>query len=651
MASLAMLRKRLEQTIEQGGPGDRQYLELRRQKRIDFIDQAYELGGRGFLDRVKAFACTEKGDKIELLPWYEEYCLLIGDLRLHHTMTTGCSQIGKTLAHTFLIVDCLTTGKLNAAWFYDTRTNLDQNVPMQFHPVVGFWVSEMRRAGHRFRRGRDRVINTRYQIDQANAIFSYTSTSRPSIRKGGGAAAGGAVVSFQADLMFLEERSQYTPGSADPLPRRLDASMLPTKPVRELGTPGGGRGIESVMTDVDRYFYPHFSCDHCGLTQPLDPKGCLLKRSVVRDLLGRPAYSYFSESGRPREWWHIDPNDPVGTAYLGCSRCGHPIDDEQRYEAKFRCRLTREWAADFIESLPPGIPDRRWQIGIHLSPLSRKRQGLASEIIQSGLAAAVTQDWQQQMLGHPSESAAANITMEMLIASMKAPKIFDRKPNFVLAGIDVGRAEDCMMIAEFYLPDDYRQMKPVEVYEKSIRNVIFGGAIVRTQIPQLLSDYGVQFGLIDNEPSRESSMEMCRKTCLELGDQVHWLKEMVSEATVQDGGISAKCWSFRSERFIESMLFGFLGEADDGYPIYRLPDSWEKWLGNPSELSPLVHLSGPYRDEDGIWHRAKGNVDDIFMSGCFMEVAFYLQLLFPQRYGSGSSNTGKKTVRTTLSDL
>jgi hypothetical protein len=647
---MATLRRKLEASVSANTAGDRRYLATRQAQRQFFIERSYIKGGVDFLERVKKYGCTEKGERLRITPWVEEFLLLIGDFRVAHVLTTGPAQVGKTIAHTLLVVDTLTSGKLNSAWFYDSRTNLDQNVPMQFHPVADFWIAEMQSQGIRFRRGRDRSINTRYQVDQVNAIFSYVSTSRPSIRESGRAAAGGAAVSFQADWMVLEERSQYPPGAADPLPRRLDASMLPTRPIRELGTPGGGGGIEAEFSNADYYFYPHFQCEHCQTIQPLDPKGCLLQQTLQRDALGRPKMAYLSESGRPIVWFHEDAAFPVDTAYFACSVCGRPIPRQQRYEATFRCRYTGILLKDFLESLPEGVPERRYKVVCHLSPLLREAEtNLASEIIRSGIDAATTDDWQQQRLGHPSETQAASISLQMLTLSMQAPRP-EHRAHYRLAGIDLGRTEDWLVIIDFYLPDDYPNLKPIEIMERSIRVLRYGADVVRDRIPLLLAEFGVEHGLVDNEPSRESAMKLCRETCLEMGDQIAYLKDIVSETEVWDGGIAARCWLLRNEKFMNTVLEGFLLQDDEGHPLYRLPNEWERWIGNPSERSPLVHLMGPWRDANGQWHRGKGNVDDFFMACLFAETAFYIQLLTPPRYYSASS-AASRPISKVLSEI
>lgn len=618
---LTRLRKKLEDALTQSSA---QASGQRREQRQRFIERAYAVGGAEVVERVQRFGATEKGDPIRLSQWYAEYLELISDFRWGHTLTTGPSQIGKTLGHTLVMVDSLVFGKLNVAWFYDTRTNLEQNVPLQFRPVVHHWLAQMMAAGIPVRRQSDSATITRFQIDQANGIFSYVSTSTPTRRDREGAAAGSAAISFQADWLVMEERSQYPAGAADALPRRLDASMLPSRPIREVGTPGGGQGIELGLRSLDHYFYPHVQCPSCEAMIRLDPKGCLLQAFESRDLLGVPRLSYLSESGRPVQWFHRDPSSPVETAYIGCSACGEELTDKAIRDAHFRCTMTGLSAREVIDALPSGIPELQRRIAIHLSPLTRQAHNVAPTIIRAGIEAVLTRDWQQQGLGHPSETDINSVTLDMIRRAMAAPTPTGI-PDYTLCGIDVGRSEDWIAVVDFFLPQERGQLAAAQIMEQTIRRVRLAQGIGRGGILGLLANEGVGYGLIDNEPSRESSMNLCRDSPLEMVNQVN-MREVVRKTIVRDGGIESECWDIRNERFLGAVLEGFLLQAEDGGTLYRLPADWDQWIGSPSEHSPLVHLMGPSRSPEGQWRRGKNNVDHLYMALSFCEAAFYIQM-------------------------
>jgi len=80
------------------------------------------------------------------------------------------------------------------------------------------WANLAEQSGRTVRNKADRKLTSRYQFGGSTAIFSFASGNRSTPGKSGLAA------SFSANAAFLEERSQGPPGSADPIPRRLDAS-------------------------------------------------------------------------------------------------------------------------------------------------------------------------------------------------------------------------------------------------------------------------------------------------------------------------------------------------------------------------------------------------------------------------------------------
>lgn len=595
--------------------------------RHTYIQDSLTNGGKAFVDRVRKYGATDKGEPLRMTRWFCELLELIGDFRVPHVLTTGCSQLGKTQSSTLLLVDIIVHGKLNAGWFYASRGSRDLNVPEQFYPVVTEWLDRLaQETGEPLISEKDRQNSSRYQVDGTTAIFSYANTSKPSPSRQGLAAAGGAAVSFTANVLFYEERSQWSPGTADPLIRRLDASLIPTRPIRELGTPGAGLGIEVEVERSHYHFYPHYQCDSCGETHPLDPKGCLLKKFRRKDLSGKEVEGYLSESGRPVHWWHRDEDDPIESAYLACSNCGHPIRTEQRAEAWFACRRSGVRLRDFLDHLPQ--TEGRMKVAIHLSPLCRITQNnLAAELIRSGIEAVRAEDWQQQGLGHPSENTTNNVSLDMLKSAIASPVPFG-EPTVTLAGCDQGRNEDWLWAMDVYCPENWQSLSIAEVMEQSIRVVRFGGDVIRTSTPEKLRELRVSYGLIDNEPDRSSAADLCAETCLEMADQKMGLKDAVKEGKVADGGVEYASWDIRTEKFLKQVLLNFATIAPDGYSLYRLPRDWNKWIGLTTERSPLRHLSGPSYDPDtGKWKRGEGNVDDLYYAAMFAEAAFYLWLL------------------------
>jgi hypothetical protein len=220
------------------------------QMRDEFLSDVWARGGKGFVERAEKYGRTERNTKLDLSPFYREYLECIGDFRIAHTLTLAPAQLGKTLGHTLLVCDTATVGRLSPAWFYAQFSSLTVNVGIQFQPVIEHYIQALAKDGITFNRERDRVQLQRFQIEQQTVFFSFVSTNnKVSSSAGGLATVGGAAASFTADgPLIFEERSQWMPGAADPLPRRLDASLIASKPIRELSTAGGGGGCRDFNT-------------------------------------------------------------------------------------------------------------------------------------------------------------------------------------------------------------------------------------------------------------------------------------------------------------------------------------------------------------------------------------------------------------------
>lgn len=458
--------------------------------------------------------------------------------------------------------------------------------------------------------------NSVYQVGKASGIFTYASTSRPSSERP--AAAGSAVVSVSADILFLEERSQYQPGSDAPLFRRLDASRIPTKPVRALGTPGGGQGIEAEIEKADYYFYPHCRCDRCQFQIPLNPKICLLSAPL-------------SESGRPVKWYCSDEKNAIATAYFACPKCLHPISNEQRENAYMVCLHNGITLRDFLDNYT--VTDYRMIVGINLSPLLRQSSyNLASEIIQSGLDTSNSDDFQQQVLGLPSINSNNSITLDQIKNAIASRKI-KANADFRLCGIDQGRREDYLMVVDYFLPENWQRLSIAQIGEQTIRQVVYGGIIYRSAIASRLLELDVNYGIIDNEPDIAVAAELCSVTCLDMADQVSGFKDDFKLATVKDGGAEYKCYKLRYERYMRAVTLNFSVKR------VRLPDHWDKWITNKSELSPIRHLMAvSYDPQTGKWQRPKDHVDDLFYAFIFCESAFeiYLSKIVSKRFSQNS---------------
>lgn len=581
----------------------------------NFVENHFLTYGADFLERLRQYGTTEKGEKLIIYPWIEEYASLIGDLRIDHIATAGNAQCGKSLINTLLMVDFLIFTGLNSLWFYPTKQQVDALVPEMFGKVVRGYIEKietgfMQRTGKQLNliKSSDRQLASRFQVKNATAIFSYTSNSaRDTPTKSGLATVGTSAASVSASILFIDERSQISPEASSVLPRRLDATRLPKQVIRDVGTFGAGYGIETVLENSQYHFYPHFTCDSCGVESALNPKGCLLLERNGK---------FLSQTGRPINWSYKDKNKKIESAFFCCPNCGEDIPTTKRSSAYFICLKTGIKLKDFLNNLPKTIDEcvtQKHTVFLHLSPLLRiTRYNLAANLIQVGLQSESTKDYQQQVLGFSSESDVDRITKEMIIASNSKLKPVSQ-PDYILAGIDQGRSEDYFVICKYWVPPIETGFSEIQQIEESVREIVYCKPVLRTDIPAILKKFKVDFGLIDNEPDRLSSFNLTQQTCLKTADQRN-LKTIYKQIQVSTGGIELESFAIDNVYFLDLCLSVFAnGKIKTDF------EATDKTI-----YAPARHFTSVSKDDLGVWNRAKDKIDDLFYAYMFCEAAFYI---------------------------
>jgi hypothetical protein len=367
-----------------------------RQKR--FIAQSLQYAGAiAAVERILTYGHTEKGLALQQSPWFLDQVRLTADLRIRHLLTTGASQVSKSLVNYLVAIDSLVHGQINIGWFYASRQSLYNQQPEQFQAMIGHWLEKL---GELATIERDSV--TRYTIDRATANFSSANSSSEERR--GGAAEGKEQTAFQASLIFCEERSGWN-STVDITPRLL-ASQILSKPIRELGTPGAGLGIERSLTEAAHIFCPGVICPHCGELTYLDPKGALL-RPVADPRTGQPRW--FNSRGEILDFWSTDGTP--GGAFVACLNCHGSISRSLVADCRLYSRQSGQSAQEWQAQLPDG-EIFGGTVAIYLSPLLRWPSDpfRVVELIADGLAPLNPSIYQQNKLGHASETDAAGVT-------------------------------------------------------------------------------------------------------------------------------------------------------------------------------------------------------------------------------------------------
>lgn len=283
----------------------------------------------------------------------------------------------------------------------------------------------------------------------------------------------------------------------------------------------------------------------------------------------------------------------------------------------------------------------RIKAAIEISPLCRMTEfNLAEDIIRNGLTTGNVADFHQQQLGLAYAPQATSLRIEDVKRSIYAPR-YEKRPDVIIAGCDFGRSSHWLMVLAISLPLNWKEMNVQQIIENSIQTVRFGGSILRTELVPKLNELNVQFGLLDNEPDTVDAAEICRHTTMEMADQKTTLLDACRKSEVQTGGSKFPCWFINQQTFLKQVLNIFLLTDANGDPLIRCPTAWETWLGNPSELSPIRHLTSPSYDPDtGAWKRGD-KIDDLFYAAHFAQAAFYIWLTEKAKNSVFAAGLGK----------
>lgn len=556
-----------------------------------------------------------EGQQIQLQPWHYSYWQWLKANQIKERNVTGCAQIGKTL---FVWLSCYSDfieGGYSLAWVYPTqpaRQKLVREHHKRLKDQFGFLPKLI-------------TSDTLDLFQYGGASINFVEVRSPSRNEGGAAT---KKFGFSAAKIFVEEASQYNLGELETLNNRLDASPIPSQPIIRLGTPGCGGGVEVYIDRCHYQFYPYCECPSCNSEIELSPKGCLLLPMEKISNSGSKIKVFLGESGRPVEWFHKDGSDPVHSAYFGCPHCEKEIPKAIRVsESYFKCKQTGILLTDYLETIKT-IEVESKSSSIELSPLLRDTAfNLAEQIIKDGLTTSNTDNWQQQKLGLPSETTTSQLTPAIIKKAIAAP-VPEKQPDFILCGIDQGRAEHWMVIIAFYLPEGWELFTVWEMSDRTIREVLWCGDINEQEIEPILHKYQVDYGLIDADPERKYAAQLSQTTgVVELAKRANTQpKKEYAEIIIEQGGIEHKSWLLDSNIFFKAVKQNFLLQ-EENFPLYRLPESWEKWIENTSERSPIKHLcSISYDPITEKWIRPPDHIDDIYLAFHFCEAAFALYL-------------------------
>jgi hypothetical protein len=334
---------------------------------------------------------------------------------------------------------------------------------------------------------------------------------------------------------------------------------------------------------------------------------------------------WLTDEGRPISWWHHSPDNPIQTAYYGCSSCGNPIDKLQMLGSKFRCIKTGVWLTRLLGELPKEAPKIPIKIGLILPPMLRDKDvSGAVDIISKGLAISTDLiDWAQQELGKPTTVKSAGFNLNRLkIAINSTPP--NTRPDRTYWGLDQGTKWHYLAVVRYHKPHDTAGLSDLDIYMRSIRDVRFLDKIHASDLAQLIDN--CDGGCLDNEPDRVWAAHICdSKLGVFTVDQQFGLKQPTIEGQSYLGGVSYPTMKINTDLFQTMMLKIFNANSDTTCGSYYCLPKFD--TGDLSFGSIARQLTSSIYDPNiGRWSRPLDKDDDLLKALMFADVRYYCDI-------------------------
>jgi hypothetical protein len=547
----------------------------------------------GFVKWLETEARNDRGQEIEVFNWLTEYACLVADTRQRSNAVAGCAQLAKTMMHSLFFNYCFSKG-LNVAYTYATVGVVDRQVTTQQKPLLP---SALQSQGMSVRE-LDSYTNAYWRSAKFQNSAYFVGMSNSSGNNEGGAGQSAKIVSFTADIVFVDECSQTPREAIEQLMVRMDASRIDTKPIRLLGTAGSGNGIELFVDKADMHFEPHVICRHCAKITTLSPVGALVKLVDGK---------YHDDAALPLEWRYSDESDKLNSAYFGCEYCDSELPEALNEKAFYYCRSHDITLKDYLKR-----GEFVEKTALTISPLLRPKIK-ASAMLKDWVESGDKQNFFQQRLGLPYVLKGNAISFQTLVESINRPLNMIGKA-ITIAGIDQGVAGLYTTIYRYYYATGGTTIE--YKLEQAESHLLFAECINLSEVNPILAKYGVNFLVMDTDPNRHMANQISRKApckVLLVDQRSNQQKELYKSVELKESGITYKAVAFRHDQIKSDLVLMF----NDGR--VRVGKEFEKFLSNqPYAINPMKHLmSVSFNATSGKWERPVSKNDDLFYASMF----------------------------------
>lgn len=602
----------------------------------------YREGGQYFIDWVKKYYRTHRGEKVKWEePFTEEVYLLFGHPWTESILIEKAAQQGYTEILVAYTAFALAGIRISIGVGFEQQNKQFILVGERFQKAFDY-CEEIQRL-NKERRDRTRREDTdNKSVMSVGGVECYFFFARFPQSNDNADQTPAVLRSNPMQSVLGDEYGLWSPGVADVAKARMEATFLPSKPIRRGSTPSyEGSFFDEEVKAAKHLFQWHCTCPSCGQDQFLDPYGNLLKPVAIENDAGFQEIRYFSRMGRPLEWFSHDPDNPEETAYVGCSHCGEELPWEAIAAGYFRDRKTMIPLREYCK----GRTLVKEDVALRMPKLA-SRLGKASDLIFTLNHTKKPSDAIQQMLGKPISIGSGKIEVNSLLdaRSIRPPA---REPDLIVAGIDQGRYSHWLVVTAWWLPD---APTPKERWEKAHTSVLHWGEVETLAIAEEVEEYQIDVIGADQNPEfsvasdfaaenvprgyfTQSKERLLGQTYLFNQSALKGKLSRREELNLRELGVTGK----RKRRRGRSQEIIIRYTIDR---TYGLDDIRDRIYGRQLSLPPdmeyhpkqhdnlIAHLANSERTQDGMWVEG-GQPDHGFHALCFASQATFAHLVEP----------------------
>lgn len=461
----------------------------------------YDEGGQLYIDWTKEFYRTYTGSHLSFdEPHVEEIYLIFGNPWFVRLVFEKAAQMGFTECMIAFSAFALAYLHIALGVGFETNAKSNEMVGLRIQPAFDFCPPIQELAQER------RGVMGRGDVDNKSSLTVGGVTANFFYGKLPGSSgaeddrqAPSKLSSFTAQMILGDEYELWSRKVLDIVEKRMQASTLPTRPMRYGSTPGAEGGLVDTDVRLAEYLFQWFVvCPCCQTEQFLDPFGNFLK-AVEIEVEGELEFAYIDPTARPLDWFHHDPNKKRDTAYIGCSNpeCGAELTRETLDAGHFRCRKNnislREVHAQVLKERNP---IERAALRMPML-VSRKFDPVKS--IKRLFNSVSPVDEIQQGLGKPASFSSGGIAYKRIEACIGLPLPTTRKPDLVMLVMDVGRYGNPGQVLNWYYGEGET---PEERWLNAHVEIVWYGKVkdLEEDVYAIVKKYQCHIVAIDNEP-------------------------------------------------------------------------------------------------------------------------------------------------------